>query len=183
MNINDNNNNGYEIKMDGEFHTFEGGAIRYTKTGKGRFDLIPEQVVVDVVSKIDDYLKCKHCGVFKSFADFKTSCIISIYEGYYVYTILDIVVLEYIKQIENLDEETLLIAFIRMLRDLAIHYEKGADKYGEGNWKKGIPPSSFRDSAIRHLSQYLTGETDEPHAISSIWNMFGLIWTGEFKNF
>ena len=34
----------YEIKMDGKEHKF-GEATRYTKDGKGRFDLIPGDVI------------------------------------------------------------------------------------------------------------------------------------------
>jgi hypothetical protein len=38
------------IKMDGEKDSFEGGAIRYTKKGKGRYDLIPSQQIHDILS-------------------------------------------------------------------------------------------------------------------------------------
>ena len=43
-------NNANYIKMDGEEAAFEGGAIRYTKTGKGRYDLIPGDIVQDVLA-------------------------------------------------------------------------------------------------------------------------------------
>ena len=41
----------YEIKMDGKEHKF-GEATRYTKDGKGRFDLIPS----DVMAKVIEYI-------------------------------------------------------------------------------------------------------------------------------
>jgi hypothetical protein len=66
-----------------------------------------------------------------------------------------------------------------MLLDLAIHFEKGAAKYGENNWKKGIPSSSFEDSGFRHLCQWMSGNTDEPHHISAIWNMICWYWVND----
>lgn len=38
------------------------------------------------------------------------------------------------------------------VRRLAMIYEAGALKYGEHNWKKGIPLSRYLDSAERHLN-------------------------------
>jgi len=58
-----------------------------------------------------------------------------------------------------------------VLRALAIHFEKGAIKYGDRNWEKGIPLSKFLDSAMRHLVQVIDGRNDENHAISALWNM------------
>lgn len=61
------------------------------------------------------------------------------------------------------------------LRRLAIHMEKGADKYAARNWEKGMPLSVFFDSAIRHAYKYLAGEQDEDHAAAALWNFHGLI--------
>ena len=66
-----------------------------------------------------------------------------------------------------------------VLMRLAKHYEKGAIKYEERNWEKGIPAHSFADSAMRHLVKYLDGYDDEDHLIAAIWNLAGLAWTEE----
>ena len=66
-----------------------------------------------------------------------------------------------------------------VLLRLAQHYERGARKYEERNWEKGIPAHSFADSAFRHLVKYLDGYTDEDHLIAAIWNLCGLAWTEE----
>ena len=66
-----------------------------------------------------------------------------------------------------------------VLMRLAKHYEKGAIKYKERNWEKGIPAHSYADSAMRHLVKYLDGWDDEDHLISAIWNLCGLAWTEE----
>jgi len=57
------------------------------------------------------------------------------------------------------------------IRALAIHFEKGCNKYGERNWEKGIPVSKYLDSGIRHAFEVLEGLQDENHLISAIWNL------------
>ena len=66
-----------------------------------------------------------------------------------------------------------------VLLRLARHYEKGALKYQERNWEKGIPAHSFADSAMRHMFKYMDGQRDEDHLIAAIWNLCGLAWTEE----
>lgn len=53
---------------------------------------------------------------------------------------------------------------------LAQLFERGAEKYGENNWQKGIPLSVFIDSGIRHSFQAGNGEQDEDHLIAAAWN-------------
>lgn len=173
-------NKDYELKMDGEFHQFEGGAVRYTKTGKGRFDLIPKDVLSSVIDAIPDYVMFDCKDIQNSSKTLKMKCLSRVINDEYEKAILDIVILQYMGNMTNetnITNDAMFTALCRMLRDLAIHYEKGADKYGVDNWKKGIPATSFLDSGMRHLTQYFTGETDEHHSISAIWNLFGLIWT------
>ena len=61
--------------------------------------------------------------------------------------------------------------------DLAKHFEAGACKYGDNNWRKGIPINVFIDSAIRHFCKFMRGDTDEPHDIAFMWNVICCIWT------
>lgn len=58
-----------------------------------------------------------------------------------------------------------------MLFRLTRHYENGCKKYGERNWEKGLPVSCCVDSAMRHLTKYLAGWTDEDHLAAVIWNV------------
>jgi hypothetical protein len=71
------------------------------------------------------------------------------------------------------------------IRALAIHYEKGCKKYGDRNWEKGIPVSSFLDSAMRHLAQVVDGRDDENHLVASLWNIAcayqTILWIQEGK--
>ena len=54
---------------------------------------------------------------------------------------------------------------------LARHCERGAIHYGERNVAKGIPQHSLIDSGIRHLSQYIQGDTEEFHLVAAAWNI------------
>lgn len=56
---------------------------------------------------------------------------------------------------------------------LSRHYEAGAKKYVRWNYRKGIPVSSFIDSAVRHLAKYQCGEDDEDHLSAAAFNVLG----------
>jgi hypothetical protein len=67
------------------------------------------------------------------------------------------------------------LAVIRLAR----HFEKGAAKYGDRNWERGIPLSRFLDSALRHLFAYLAGRDDEDHLVAAAWNLLAAMETEE----
>ena len=56
---------------------------------------------------------------------------------------------------------------------LSKHYEAGAKKYERWNYRKGIPVSSFIDSACRHLAKYQCGMDDEDHLAAAAFNILG----------
>ena len=56
---------------------------------------------------------------------------------------------------------------------LSRHYENGSKKYNRWNFRKGIPVSSFIDSACRHLAKYQCGEDDEDHLSAAAFNILG----------
>ena len=68
-----------------------------------------------------------------------------------------------------------------MLLEVAIHFEDGAKKYGDNNWRKGIPVKVFLDSALRHYIKFLRGDKDEPHDRAVCWNLMCAIWTAKHK--
>jgi hypothetical protein len=63
----------------------------------------------------------------------------------------------------------------RALRRVAQLYERGAAKYGDRNWEKGISFSRCFSSMLRHAFQALAGETDEDHLAAVVFNAFCLI--------
>ena len=62
---------------------------------------------------------------------------------------------------------------------LAKHYEAGAVNHGDRNWEAGLPISSFMDSGLRHILQYLDGDNSEDHLAAAAWNICGAMWTEE----
>ena len=60
---------------------------------------------------------------------------------------------------------------------LAKIYECGGKKYGDDNWRKGIPLRRYLDSAMRHLCKAAQGQTDEDHFAQAVWNLCGLMET------
>ncbi len=65
------------------------------------------------------------------------------------------------------------------LRRLALHYERGAHKYTDENWRKGIPLRRYAGAALRHLSKFMHGWRDEDHLAAVMWNVAGIIETQE----
>jgi hypothetical protein len=67
----------------------------------------------------------------------------------------------------------------RAIREVAIHFEGGAEKYGERNWERGIPLGVYVDSALRHIGQLMTGDHSERHDRAAAWNLLCLVETAE----
>lgn len=60
---------------------------------------------------------------------------------------------------------------------LALHYEKGAKKYAERNWEKGIPVARYCEAISRHMTQFQMGMNDENHLVAAYWNIASLYQT------
>ena len=67
-----------------------------------------------------------------------------------------------------------LVSFIALGR-IAVLAEEGAKKYAPNNWRKGMPGWRFMDSALRHLTRYALGSTDEDHLAAAAWNIMALM--------
>lgn len=63
------------------------------------------------------------------------------------------------------------------IQRLAVVMEKGAEKYGDRNWEKGMPLSRYYASAQRHLMQAFDGDTDEDHLGQCAFNVAAFMWT------
>lgn len=70
--------------------------------------------------------------------------------------------------------------FPTVIESIARIMEQGAEKYGDGNWKKGgKPDSEYLDSMDRHLAKFLAGEmidseSGQHHLGHAIWNLCAL---------
>ena len=63
------------------------------------------------------------------------------------------------------------------LKRLAQLYQRGAIKYGDHNWRRGINLPRYIDSAMRHINDFQEGKRDEDHLIAAAWNLFSYVWT------
>lgn len=159
------------IKFTGDPVAFDGvEGKRDPKTGKGRFDLIPTEVYYPLFSKADHdwLLDCHPASILMEIANEK-----------FIDAIIKMTIYAYAKHNEDYaaSSSEFWNGVWPMLQDLAIHFQKGAEHYGERNCQKGIPLWSFKDSAMRHATQVFEGKTDEPHKISVIWNCWLAAWT------
>ncbi len=139
-----------KIKDSGKRREFTTGAVRDVSEGKGRCDLLPLHVVGDVLNLPE----LRFIEAFKQTKD--TKYLIRVLTSFSLSRKCDI---------------------FSMLLEVSKHFEAGADKYGENNWKKGIPLHCYLDSGVRHFLQYLRGDKDEPHERAFVWNILCAIWT------
>lgn len=175
----------YEIKIDGEKSQFDGGAVRYKKN-KGRMDLIPEGPLQVIINHIEN-----NCTCHKDWYDLTKACILSsdkimssdVQNKALADVIVNLIALKHYRDEGHMVDHPYAYMLIRdeipkMLLELSIHFQKGAEAYGEHNCEKGIPLWSFIDSGKRHMMQYITEADDgENHYIAAIWNFWMAIWT------
>lgn len=62
---------------------------------------------------------------------------------------------------------------------LAALMARGAEKYGDNNWKRGIPTERFYESAFRHLMQWRSGDESEDHLAAVLFNISGIMYNQE----
>ena len=153
------------IKDSGERREFSSGAVRDIQEGKGRCDLMPLQVIAQLLggrcdnesrdAVIDDI------GLFQQTGDTE-----------HLYYALD----TFCKVSGWYSTATLLL-------EVAKHFEEGAKKYGENNWQKGLPVNCYIDSAVRHYLKWLRGDNDEPHDRAFVWNLICCIWEVDYHEY
>ncbi len=166
-----------ELKDSGNRTEFETGAVRDIHEGKGRFDLMPLDIIAELwgypFKEIEpDYENTnKFDTVFMAIHKFKdTGNIEYLYLSAYNFlcdSLFD----------GNVEYNNTYF----YLLELAKHYENGALKYGEYNWQKGIPVHSCIDSALRHYTKYKCGFEDEPHDVAFLWNIITAIYMVKYK--
>lgn len=148
------------ILDSGSRRKFDTGAERDITEDKGRCDLMPLDVVAwmlrDVEENADPVLD--YIDRFQRSGNFM-----------YLYDALESFRISW-----GIDLPTMLL-------EVAKHYSEGCKKYGEDNWKKGIPSKSYIDSGTRHYLKWLRGDQDEPHHKAFVWNMMSAIWTCKYK--
>lgn len=138
------------LQDSGTRREFETGAVRDLAKGKGRCDLLP----LDVVGELLSAPELNAIEFFKETKDIH----------------------DLLAAISTFSGRTRQDMFTMML-EVSHHFEDGAVKYGENNWKKGIPLHCYLDSAARHFLKWARGDTDEPHDRAFVWNLLCGVWT------
>ncbi len=131
--------------------TFETGAVRDMGGGKGRFDLLPLDIIGE---RLDDNVLIL---INKYIREGRTN---SLWKALSFF-----VEIRYSRCVES------------MLLEVAKQYEDGAKKYSDRNWEKGQPIHCYISSAISHYLKYQRGDDDEPHDRAFVWNILAAIWT------
>lgn len=150
-----------DLLDSGNRRQFDSGAVRDVREGKGRCDLLPLDVICNM---IDDSTLRKivyQIHLFMHSSSHSTA---------YLFSAVDLFC-----------QHRGWTKFEAVL-EVSKQYEDGAKKYGEHNWEKGIPIHCYIDSGVRHLMKYADGMTDEPHDRAFVWNMIGAIWTACHKH-
>lgn len=147
------------LKDSGFRQEFDTGAVRDTTNGKGRCDLLPLDVISEMLKK--EYAYADILDLIDMFMATND-------EKYLYKAILKFGKIRY----RNTPD---------MVLELAVHFEDGCQKYGERNWEKGMPVKRYLDSGIRHYLKWLRGDEDEPHDRAFVWNMVCAIWTLKHK--
>lgn len=150
------------ILDSGNRRQFESGAVRDIQEGKGRCDLLPLDVVAFLYAEREDLTEddCTYAWVF-----------------YYISRFQETGQIDHLRK--ALEKSGIFAYRETMLLEVAIHFEEGAKKYGDNNWRKGIPVRCYIDSGVRHYLKFLRGDKDEPHDRAFCWNMMCAIWTCE----
>ncbi len=149
------------IKDSGTRCEFPSGSVRDIQAGKGRCDLLPLQVISNildsltggdyVLNEIDNFVKTgKTAALYRALSAFA----IFAFDG---------------------SAETMIL-------EVSKHFEDGAIKYGENNWQKGLPVSCYINSAVRHYLKHHRGDKDEPHDRAFVWNIVCCIWEVDYHH-
>ena len=142
-----------KIKDSGSTREFSTGAHRDNAEGKGRCDLLPLRQVGEIMNDL----------VIINIAKFMET-------GEKIY--LKEAIKESTRTLPQYSS-----GLPNMMLEVSHLYEAGAIKYGENNWKCGMPLKCYIDSGVRHYLKTLRGDTDEPHYRGFVWNLLGALWT------
>lgn len=146
---------------NGARREFDTGAVRDIADDKGRCDLLPLDVVAELLR---DSTVIGHDVVLNAINNYVRKGDTN----------------KLLRAVVRFCVEEELNIYTAIL-EVSKHYADGAKKYAERNWEKGIPLHCYIDSGVRHYLKHKRGDTDEPHNRAFIWNMLGAVWTHQNK--
>lgn len=155
-----------KVLDNGDRQEFETGSKRDIAEGKGMPHLLPGEVMADIIKGESILSSIEHL-LFKynSFTGSET-------DEQDMMLLRDAATLtfRYLMAEENKSIYHTMVRFSK-------HYENGAKKYGDNNWRKGQPISRYYDSAMRHLWKLMDNDIEEDHASALLWNLTCILQT------
>ncbi len=151
-----------DILDSGNRREFSSGAVRDVGEGKGRCDLLPLDVVADILLMRNEQYASEVIRHVDNFV--RSGETTSIRQAIVDFSI-------------KIKKWSLPIIFMEVSK----HFEDGARKYEERNWEKGILTHCYVDSGVRHFLKFIDGFEDERHDRAFVWNMMCLLWTCEHR--
>lgn len=184
------------LKDSGDRREFGTGAVRDMAEGKGRMDLIPWDVALNIrncmmniyrkkilTKPLDDLLArfetlewIINSGTKANLPENFEIAAASWIMYHYMYTNSD-ELCSFIDSQGYIFVDKINQYWARAMVDVSKHFEDGAKKYSDNNWRKGIPVWCYFDSASRHLMKNILGWDDEPHDRAVLWNLMCGAWT------
>lgn len=223
-----------ELKDSGNRREFETGAVRDMQEGKGRMDLVPWGIALDIRTAMDELFYTRHYGYEVRNSKYQAvsayQCIGQIVayaewmdkklndndamcgnhqnpinrlqdiENTFVKMAATFIMFQQMTpdpmngqngfnhQSFSFDDKGAVTTFLNdewanAMLEVAKHYEDGARKYSENNWRKGIDPKVYFDSAMRHFMKWCRRMTDEPHNRAFIWNCMCGAWEAQQERY
>lgn len=173
-----------------EMTHFDTGAVRDIQENKGRCDLLPLFIVAETYDhwkrNYQKLIDINSCEPFMPLALKKIEYYMETGCHKVIYDTICLFMLYTHNWETNKDgcnsHSSMFTELGQMFLDVSLHFKRGAEKYGERNWNKGIPLHSYIDSAIRHLIKYVANYNDERHDLAFIWNLICCLYTERFIN-
>lgn len=193
------------LKDSGDRREFDTGAVRDMAEGKGRMDLIPWGIALGIRTCMHYHYDCYGQNmdiesILNCFSDIefhlnnadsqilkeKFELAAARWIMHHYYYAADNIPFETSVDFRGSDGiisyDTIDRIWATAMMDVAKHFEDGAKKYSDNNWRKGIPLWCFFDSGSRHLMKYILNWDDEPHDRAVLWNLMCGAWTVTHDN-
>lgn len=169
------------LETSGSMREYSTGAHRDADTTKGRCDLIPWRTLT--IMNNTETGDLEKYGIEHQFDIITTAVHTTFTNDVGTKTIVASAdeklakrVLSAVKAALTLFEKEIDVTWQGLMLEASYQYKDGAAKYGENNWKKGMPLWVYLDSGMRHYLKFKQGDKDEAHDRAFIWNMLCFVW-------
>lgn len=135
----------------GKRQAFSTGAIRDAAEGKPRMELLTPHMI-RFLGETMEYPRLPYIAAFMETNDV----------GHLELLLIDV---------ENIENDPLFI------ERCGTWMAKGAIRYADRNWERGLPVSRYLSSLLRHLLKWERDEDDEDHAAAIQFNVMGILFT------